>query len=81
MIFFEENHFKETRGSVLKLSLQKSGTKKYQNVFTCAIVKHWNKLKSSEIKVRTSNALKASTKKIFPEVKYAWINFSLNHNN
>ena len=67
--FFEENHFKKTRGNVLKLSLQKSRTKKYQNFFTCAIVKHWNKLKSSEIKVRTSNAFKASIRKYFVRAK------------
>ena len=67
--FFQQNNFNKARGNIFKLSLPKSRTKVYQNFFTCAIIKHWNNLKSSEIKVRSSNSFKSSINKYFIRAK------------
>ena len=67
--FFQENHFKKTRGNVFKLSLPKSRTKAYQNFFASAVIRHWNKLKSSEFKVRTLNGFKININKYFVRAK------------
>ena len=67
--FFQQNNFNKTRGNIFKLTLPKIRTKTYQNFFTCAIIKHWNNLKSSEIKVRSSNSFKYSINKYFIRAK------------
>ena len=49
--FFSKNPYKKTRGNVFKLLVPKSKKKIRQNFFTCSVIKHWNKLKSSDINV------------------------------
>ena len=56
--FFQENTYKKTRGNAFKLTFPKSKTKFRKNFFVCSIIKHWNKLKSSDINVRTINKFK-----------------------
>ena len=67
--FFEINHFKKTRGNVFKLSIPRSKTNLYKNFFTCAIVKHWNMFKSSEINVRSSKIFENNIEKYFTRAK------------
>ena len=49
--FFQENTYNRTRGNLYKLVLPMSKTKYRHNFFVCSIVRHWNKLNSSDINV------------------------------
>ena len=56
--FFQPCHSKRTRGNVFKLIVPKSKTKIRQHFFTCSIVNHWNRLKSSDISVQSLHQFK-----------------------
>ena len=58
--FFQKNTFSKTRGNIFKLLIPKSTTKKHKGFFSNACVRHWNLLKSSEIRVRTCRLFKKS---------------------
>lgn len=63
--FFQTNRYTRTRGNLFKVNIPKSRSKYQKNFFTNTCVKHWNKLKSSEINVQSSLSFKKSIKKYF----------------
>ena len=56
--FFLKSKCKKTRGNAFKLMIPKSKTKIRHHFFTCSIIKHWNRLKSSDINVRSIRLFK-----------------------
>ena len=67
--FFQKNNYNKTRGNAFKLIIPKSKSKAHQGFFTNACVKHWNRLKSSEINVRTCRMFKKKILNYFERVK------------
>ena len=51
--FFVKNDYGKTRGNKYKLVVPKSKSSKHKNFFTNDCVRHWNRLISSDIEVRT----------------------------
>ena len=64
--FFLKKSYGKTRGNKYKLVVPKSKSSKHKNFFTNDCVRHWNRLKSSDIEVRTCGLFK---KKIIEYVK------------
>ena len=58
--FFKKNPFNKTRGNKYKLVIPKSKLRLHKYFFTNDCVKHWNRLKSSEIESRTCMSFKKS---------------------
>ena len=56
--FFSKNKYEKTRGNAFRLTFQKSKSKIRHHFFSCSVVKHWNKLKSNEINVRSLKMFK-----------------------
>ena len=56
--FFRKHTYSKTRGNIFKLMFPKSRSKAHQNFFTNACVKHWNRLMTSELNVRTCGLFK-----------------------
>ena len=67
--FFEKNSYNRTRGNLYKLLVPKSATKMRKGFFSCACVRHWNLLKSSEISVRSCRLFKKSVMNYFRREK------------
>ena len=67
--FFEKNNYNRTRGNLYKLLVPKSATKMRKGFFSCACVRHWNLLKSSEINVRSCRLFKKSIMNYFRREK------------
>ena len=67
--FFQRNSYSKTRGNSHKLVIPKSKTKAHKNFFTSACVRHWNRLKSSEINVRTCRLFKSKILNYFDREK------------
>ena len=62
---FQRSNYNRTRGSLFKLMIPKSKSKVHREFFTNACVKHWNRLKSSEINVLTCKSFKKNIQKYF----------------
>ena len=56
--FFEKNSYGKTRGNKYKLVAPKFKSSKHKNFFTNDCVRHWNRLKSSDIEVRSCGLFK-----------------------
>ena len=56
--FFLESTHNKTRGNIFKLIIPKTRTKIRHNFFSISTIKHWNALKTSEIKIRNSRIFK-----------------------
>lgn len=67
--FFTTNNYNRTRGNVYKLLIPKCVTKMRKGFFSCASVKHWNRLKTSEISVRSSHLFKKNLMSYFRREK------------
>lgn len=67
--FFKKNKFTKTRGNRYKLMIPKSKLKLHASFFTNACVRHWNRLKSSEIEALTCDLFKKNVVEYFKRVK------------
>ena len=56
--FFQRNNYKKTRGNAFKLLIPKSKTKIRHHFFSCSVIKHWNRMKATEIYVRNVHIFK-----------------------
>ena len=56
--FFKMNNFNKTRGNAFKLLFPKTKTNVRHKFFTSSIIKHWNRLKTDDINVRSIQRFK-----------------------
>ena len=69
---FLKSKCKKTRGNAFKLMIPKSKTKIRHHFFTCSIIKHWNRLKSSDINVRSIRLFKKNIIKYLRRENIWW---------
>ena len=67
--FFQRNNYSKSGSNLYKLVIPKPKTKAHKIFFTSACVRHWNRLKSSEINVRTCRLFKSKILNYFDREK------------